>query len=307
LAYNIFRTCFYKEEERITIPRGKLDAYIRDAFYGGMNDVILPVLEGGYGYDISSHYPHCMTFDMPVGIPRHYNIKKGLETLFGFAKARIVAPEGIKLPSLPFRDGNGSLIFGVGSWVGTYFSEELRYAERIGYHVELISAISFEKGKPFNQYMKALYSIKEAATTESERYISKILLNSTFGKTGQKPITRRCEVTTDLERVKNLELLYTSVSHTKVANAYVVEYDLEPNAESGTANTVYISLWNKFMDVLDNNDASVQIAAACTAYARVELHKILMALGNNVAYFDTDSVFTKIPLPRKLLGTSLGS
>ena len=54
-----------------------------------------------------------MTKHMPVGKPALYNIKHGLNNLFGFAKAKRIAPN-INSPCLPHRVG-AQLVFGYGS------------------------------------------------------------------------------------------------------------------------------------------------------------------------------------------------
>lgn len=57
------------------------------------------------------------------------------EDLFGFVKALVVCPPDIHKPFLPYRDNSGLLIFPTGLFVGTYFSEELKFAVDLGYKV----------------------------------------------------------------------------------------------------------------------------------------------------------------------------
>ena len=93
-------------------------------------------------------------FPMPGGEPEwHGNLgDKDLDSLFGFIEAYVECPETIKRPFLPFREKKG------GSFIGVYYSEELKYARDIGYTVIPLSGYLFQKKEsPFKDYVSTLY------------------------------------------------------------------------------------------------------------------------------------------------------
>jgi len=47
-------------------------------------------------------------------------------------------------PVLPFHQ-DGKTIYPVGTWTDTYFSEELKAVQKLGYKITLIKGIEFDK------------------------------------------------------------------------------------------------------------------------------------------------------------------
>lgn len=95
---------------------------------------------------------------MPGGIPVwHSNLESmGLDSMFGFIEAYVECPKSINF--LPFRDKkDGTLIFPTGTFVGVYYSEELKYARDIGYTIIPINGYLFDKMEsPFKGYVNTL-------------------------------------------------------------------------------------------------------------------------------------------------------
>lgn len=178
---------------------------------------------------------------MPTGHPRKYDITYGLKGLFGFAKVCVEAPD-IQYPILPVRTTNG-LVYGCGSWVGTYFSEELKYAESLGYKITLIEAISFDKSKPFNKFVYHFYDLKSTARDAVQRFLAKLFNNSLYGKMGQKPVTRVTKIVSDNDTIVDLVSKYEDVNLTSIRDgAYLVSYDLRPNENIPTDSDLFIKL-----------------------------------------------------------------
>lgn len=86
------------------------------------------------------------------------NVK--LENVFGFAEARITAPNNLEIPLLPLKVDNET-IHPLGSWIGVYFTEELKAVAKHGYKVELIKVYNFTKSNIFNKYIEYFYDIKK--------------------------------------------------------------------------------------------------------------------------------------------------
>ncbi|KAL4294638.1 hypothetical protein HN51_045443 [Arachis hypogaea] len=62
-----------------------------------------------------------------------------------FIDAYVECPKTIKRPFLPYWDKNNTLIFSTGEFIGVYYSEELKYAKRLGYRVIPLSGYLFER------------------------------------------------------------------------------------------------------------------------------------------------------------------
>ena len=97
-------------------------------------------------YDVNSLYPHKMCELMPYKLIKHHKdlTNYNLEDFFGFCLAEIYCPKDIKIPLLPLKY-KGKTIFPTGSWIGVYFSEELKAVTKYGYKINLINGYEFSK------------------------------------------------------------------------------------------------------------------------------------------------------------------
>ena len=110
------------------------------------------------------------------------------------------------------------------------------------------------------------------------RFISKLMLNSLYGKLGQRPnqpitkVVKSFKELYDLNQNSKIEML----GDEQIGNMLLVNYKFVDDKMANAGNT------------------SVAIAAFVTAYARIELydqlHKIEESLPGSVLYFDTDSI-----------------
>lgn len=79
------------------------------------------------------------------------------------------------------------LSFPVGSWSGWYFSEEIRHAVTLGYKCQFKWGYSFTRTPGlFQDYVNSLYQLKTSATNPVDKAISKLLLNSLYGRWGMQ-------------------------------------------------------------------------------------------------------------------------
>nr|XP_015840028.1 PREDICTED: uncharacterized protein LOC103315075 isoform X1 [Tribolium castaneum] len=133
------------------------------------------------------------------------------------------------------------------------------------------------------------YFEKEGVTLEYEkicknpglRFLAKIMLNSFWGKFGQRENLKGTEI---IKQPKDLFALLTNPS-TIVNNIDIINQDIL------LASTEKVK-----EDVIAQGNTNVVIAAYTTALARLELYKYLQKLDRRVLYFDTDSViFTHKP------------
>lgn len=185
--------------------KGAVEKAVRSAYFGGRNEIFIPILNNLLSYDYNSLYPSAMLMPMPVGIPIH-SMCKDLNKIFGFVRAKIIAP-GINIPVLPCRvnvNGVEKLIFPIGEWTGWYFSEELKLAIEYGYKVEILESYIFEKrNNCFTNYVKTFAEIKDNSEG-AMRQIAKLLLNSLYGRTGMKDSPDEIKLVTPSEADKIL-------------------------------------------------------------------------------------------------------
>jgi len=247
----------------------------------------IPVLPGKYGGDTKLIFTLCKT--CASTIPRHTNYCQ-------------------------HSDEERSLI-------GIWFTEELKIAESKGYQiVEVYGVYHFleKSDKLFADYIRAFYKIKilasgipktenvdeyikevlerdhidlhgeEFTDNPSLRSVSKLMLNSLWGKFGTRrllPEATFCTGIDDLRKLFDDDLI-------EVSDVIEVHENMVI-AISKKKSTEFLEL---------NNNANIFVAACTTAYARIELYKYLNSLEDRAVYVDTDCAFY-ISQPSKDLPT----
>jgi hypothetical protein len=63
-------------------------------------------------------------------------------------------------PFLPYRQEDGTLIFPTGKFIGVYFTEELKYAESIGYRVYTLCGYHFKRIETLFQGLLPIYIVE---------------------------------------------------------------------------------------------------------------------------------------------------
>lgn len=205
IAMAIFRTKYYDEKMNITNLKGKVRTFIQKGYFGGIVDVYIPQGVNLYCYDINSLYPFTMLNDMPIGDPTYVLGDIDLDKFFGFLKVKIKAPD-LNIPFLP-KHHNGFLISPIGEWEGVYFSEELKYAKSLGYQIEILEGIQFNKGKPFDNYVNEFYKIKSLSDS-IRKMIAKLLLNSLYGRMGMNEKLYKSSILDDKQLLDLLNQKY---------------------------------------------------------------------------------------------------
>lgn len=289
LALKIFRQRYFDDKKTpIYIPTRNQDTFIRKGYYGGHVDVYKPGAERIYYYDVNSLYPYVMkSFPMPIGQPVwNNNLEKvDFDTIFGFVKAYIECPEDLDKPVLPYKDTDGTLIYPTGKFIGVYFSEELKYARKIGYKVTPLNGYIFEeKAYIFDKYITEFYENRlevKKSGDEAMSWVYKVLMNSLYGRFGMNPeslVTEICKYD------KYMELLMTDTFKTAEKlneEYYIVQYISNTNVDDHDWKAPRLS--------------AVHLSAAITSYARIYMHPYLSR--PDCIYTDTDSIILTSPLP----------
>lgn len=297
LSLKIFRKMYFDEEAfEINITNRNQDTFIRRAYYGGHVDVYKPYGNNLFYYDVNSLYPFIMkTYPMPSGPPVWQNKLAGLdlENLYGFIEAYVVCPKCIERPFLPYKDAYGTIIFPTGKFTGVYFSEELKFAKRLGYEIIPLRGYLFEKKpSPFKGIIEDLYESRLDAKKKGDdamSYIYKILMNSLYGRFGINPESTVTEICKE-DRYKALLKKDNFESAEEINDSYyMVKY-------------INNSSFAEDDDWKAPKMSAVHLAAAITACARIHMYPHISR--PDCIYTDTDSIVLGSPLSEDLISSS---
>ena len=267
--------------------------------------------------DICSLYPTVQYFDyLPSGIPKwdgEYvgDMKSYLENHFGYIECDIECPN-IHIPLLGEKK-DGKLIFDLKDKNNcVYSSVELLKALELGYTITKIhNTLSFDKcDNMFKGYVQTFLKIKTEASGFDgdnlddyiERYykhcgvkldkekikpnkgmklLAKILLNSLWGKFGQK------------DDLPTVEYITKPDKWFKLLKKHI-DGDIELKNETQIDdNTLYVQYISKETKTSSLNTTNLGLAGFVTAQARLRLYKELQNINERVIYCDTDSIIYK--------------
>lgn len=159
----------------------------RQAYFGSRVEVLERNAIDGYYYDINSSFPYAMTEPAPgeyLGSTRQ--IPDAEEALF-VADVDIEVPE-CYLPPTPIRH-EGSVFFPTGRWRGRFGEVDLRLLESQGGRVLKVHEVfHFAPFTDLAEYATTLYELRRKGTTEFEKVVYKLLLNSLYGKFAENPL-----------------------------------------------------------------------------------------------------------------------
>lgn len=274
-AFANYRTNYMPAD---TIPRilGKIHYTLKQALTGGISDVYKGIGWNVNSYDVISLYPSRMKYmPMPVGIPKYFSGNIFLENKnpFGFFKVNVKAPLDKYIGLIPVKiltENGWRTISPVGNFTSWCFSEEIKFAMKHGYEFEILEGYLFEKGYIFSDYVDKQFEIKSSVAKEDPMYyISKLLLNSLFGRFGLNPITEEVLIVSSEESEKII-MDKTNVKITPLLSGNV------------------IIKYQNDSDELEN--ISVPIAAAITAWSRIHMYHYLIKYSNNILAIDTDGI-----------------
>jgi DNA polymerase elongation subunit (family B) len=182
----------------------------------------------------------------------------------------------------------------------------LKAVEKYGYKIELIKVYNFSKANIFDNYINYFYNIKKSATG-ALRLIAKMHLNQLYGYFGRKKtlIETKNVYKKDLAQFYGNYTIFSEISINENISTILMSSNLDYNLINEIKTDTTLDLITNFRTVKSH----VGIAAAVTAYARIEMMKykvLLPKLGINFYYTDTDSAFVDGELPQELIGNELG-
>jgi hypothetical protein len=264
------KTLLLKEEHVLNDP--KIKDFIFEAYYGGRTEVYKRGMHKNlYYYDINSLYPSVMVNPYPkpnsvrkISVPRLDYIRQ----YEGVSNVIIESP-GLDKPFLPVREDK--LIFPNGIFKGTYNHNELRKALELGYKIHKITKqiIYSEKFLPFKRFVETFYKkrMSQKATKNPLEVSTKLILNSLYGKFGQRRVTK-----TEIFSIKGMT--YQQVKD-KLRDNYV---------KNGS------EIMQSYEEEFNGVNVYPIFASYTASYARILMYPYI----NNpeVVYTDTDSIFT---------------
>lgn len=260
--------------------------YLDKAYFTHDVDTLLEIFKGYYGgrceafargkfnnynyYDFNSLYPFVMQFSYPDPNSlriKHENSDRHILSYEGMSKVRVSCPLNMEYPLLPLRH-NEKLLFPTGTFEGYYTHLELRKAVTLGYTILKVYKTFYytRMTYPFKAFVEDMYNLRLKYKKEGSpmEYVVKILMNSLYGKFGQKFLAKDNVVYNDLDPYE-----FRKYRKWEIIGDYIrVVEDRPPSA-------FCIPIW----------------AAYVTAYARLHLHDHILL--SRPLYVDTDSLITR--------------
>lgn len=210
LAYEVWTTTV---KDVVNIPNEEEYDFIGGSIYGGRTHPVKRFYQSSqyediksgkikhkdlkdyiYIADVKSLYPTAMKFSYPVGASRKV---KGDEECrnhkkLGIFKIKYITNKKLPISILPRKSDKGGVIWDLKDGEGTYNSIDIQNAIDMGYKVEYIEGIVWDKvSNVFSEYVDRIYKLKlkaEKEGNEVQRSIAKLLLNALYGKTIQRAI-----------------------------------------------------------------------------------------------------------------------
>ena len=244
-------------------------------FYGGRTETFSRgSFENANYYDFNSLYPSVMASeeypDPNSQRVSHSDRDDYIMHCSGVSEVDITIPEQ-KYPPLPHRDELGKVIFPYGNLRGSWSHVELKYAvEECGCKITKVyeSIYYLLERTPFKAYVEDLYAKRREYQQEAEynpmEKVTKLMMNSLFGKFGERFDGKGATIHKDAVTAKDIE---GSINIEEIGDFYKLIEDQDPKAHC-------IPIW----------------AIYVTAYGRIKLHKALSK--HKALYCDTDSLIT---------------
>ena len=256
-----------------------VNAMERRAYHGGRTEAfyIGQVPEKVYSLDVNSLYPYVMSkYPMPAiykGMARDNSIENVTKWL---SRGCIIADCLIKtdLPIYSYVH-DARLIFPIGTFRATLTSGELSTAIQKQHLMAVYQWTYYESALLFKEFVDTLYALRLSLSEQGkdmQAYNIKILLNSLYGKFGQRSFEW---LPRDIESPENL----------------VDWIDYDPVTKTSKRYRKRLGVTQEQVKRKEAYYSNPAIAAHITAYARMELWDLITSAGlQNVYYCDTDSI-----------------
>ena len=148
-----------------------------------------------------SLYPSAMMCKYPIGKAIDTNEYK--EDKLGIYLTKFKRVKDLYYPVLPYKDENGALLWHQSEGEGYYTSVDIEEAKKYGYQFEIIKGHYWESSANiFNEYIEYYFKKKSNSKKGSVEYLlSKLRMNSLYGKMIQRAIFDKMEVFDSTEKM----------------------------------------------------------------------------------------------------------
>lgn len=240
------------------------------------------------GYDENSMYPYQLTKPVPVGRPSYLHRAPDAARALAAGRPGIYTCE-VRMPEgpfalLPHRGREDDMVWSTGTIEGSWTTIELEAAERYGASIDVQSAVVWRREQaiyePFMRWGWALRDAARARGDESYREFIKRIINSFTGKTGQGGDAETFHIVDERE------------DEPREGWRYLGGRD-------------WWSAWQSTHRRIPDCSRPHHYAWL-TSRGRVDMLDVLMLLGRDALYWDTDGVKCKRRLPAHLVGGDLG-
>jgi len=252
--------------ERLSYKGGRCECF----YIGDLGD------EPYYILDVNSLYPFVMRSNLyPTKYMKffHNATVKDLAVYCRFAS--VVAAVQIKTDEPVYAVKDERTLFPIGQFVTTLCTPELKYALEHGHIKKVFDCVCYEQADIFTSYVDTMYRLRrdfaKAGISEYEQ-LCKVLLNSLYGKFGQKAENWQ-KIGNAPNEPDREELIFLNNPRKVMRLRYLLGELFELKS--------YSEAFNSFP----------AIAAHVTAYARMYLWQLIQLAGKgNYVYCDTDSL-----------------
>jgi len=252
----------------------------RGAYHGGRVECYRMGRQKGpiFLYDVNSMYPHVMSErEYPTTLrtrcrkPTHTELRKWSQTHCLVCRAQVETDS----PQYATMHG-GRLVFPTGRFEASLTTPDLIAAQKQGHLRQVDEVAVYDKAQLFGSYVTELYELRRQANElldSVQSWLVKILLNSLYGKFGQRGQTWNVIGPAPDDRVRQW---------------------IEVDVVEGIAYHMrqFAGILQQREDRPESANSHPAIAAHVTAYARRYLWELMETAGRrNVLYCDTDSLY----------------
>ena len=315
-ANRVYRKAF-RPNERIqgTLSIPYISDIEQEAYKGGRTDAFFTGSPSTtvYKYDVNSLYPFAMLGDIPIRYLQKAPINQLEHALDGHESRFLYLTDvTIKISEespYSFIGGEGirtdkrELIFPMGEYRVWVWEPMLRILHRHGFIKQIHTTYAYTKAPIFDDYVLTLYRLREQykiTGDKSRDLLVKILLNSLYGKFGQRNYSRWERATDFQVDIYSREAVGIERFTDLLEDEFVEFLQI--------ADDLYYSYTDSNPSPSPNSVMS--IAGYITTKARAILWdsmRTVIDLGGQIYYCDTDSIFSSIPLPEDMVDkTALG-
>lgn len=293
-AFNAFRHRFMEPNSILLHRFPQVETMERESYRGGRCEAFfIGDVQNVHKVDVNSMYPFLMaTKEYPIRLlsganailPNDIN---DIEQVLKEEHRFIIANVALDMNEGCIGIKRDKLIFPIGKFKATLTTPELNYIINdpdIGKILNFQQIAVYETKSIFSEYVKFFYHLKQNARNPSEKLMSKLFLNSLYGKFGQRQNseTRNVEDPAADEIDINAKMAIESLGISRLVNS--------------ENKRTYVRLGDAVYQCPKKLDESSEnsfcaIASAVTSYARIYLDELIRKAGReNVFYCDTDSL-----------------